>query len=411
MVSNSNLSGLSTELLIKIFSYADIPDLCRLKQTCRRFNSIISSWDHIILKDIPLPLATNQMSNIFLSKCSHKLTTLEKLRISKNWTIGKYYEKSLLCVKKKFMPWLQLEEKCIWLSRGRFVFCYHRKGSYVKLKPIYYYHRETNSDVAHFQKKGNTLVCGLRDGSLCINNTVQRSSRFLRSCHESDVNSVDINTNENIVVSGGRDNWFKVWKRNIETNEVALTYENNLQDRIWKVAILDEGPLLAIGTSANNNINSIFINDIQRATNILQLSCCEYNHGVLDMKWDGPHCVWSCGYDTYLRKWDLRTGNCVQIYKDPHASALYCLDYDYCNTVMTGTQLHGRVILWDVRQKNSVQLFFMESCKSRGLGRNSPVYSLAFEAEYLFTATDQNLNVLNFSGYNGAIHDYSDCCK
>ncbi|VEN53263.1 unnamed protein product [Callosobruchus maculatus] len=158
-------------------------------------------------------------------------------------------------------------------------------------------------------------------------------------------------------------------------------------------------------------MNSIFINDIQRATNILQLSGSEYNHGVLDMKWDGPHCMWSCGYDTYLRKWDLRTGNCVQIYEDPHASALYCFDYDYCNTIMTGTQLHGRVILWDIRQKNSVQLFFMDSCKSRRHGRNSPVYSLAFDAEYLFTATDQNVNVLNFAGYDGEINDYSYCCK
>nr|CAI5834044.1 unnamed protein product [Callosobruchus analis] len=239
----------------------------------------------------------------------------------------------------------------------------------------------------------------------------QNTSRNLRSCHDSDVNSVDINESGNIVVSGGRDNYFKIWNRNIETDEIALTYESNIQDRIWKVVLSNEAPLLAIGTSANSNINSIFINDIQRATNVLQLSCAEYNQGVLDLKWDGPHCMWSCGYDTYLRKWDLRAGNCIQIYKDPHASALYCFDYDYCNTIMTGTQLHGRVILWDIRQKNSIQLFFMDSCKKRWLGKNSPIYSLAFDAEYLFTATDQNLNILNFSGYNGEVNDYSYCCK
>nr|CAH7741045.1 unnamed protein product [Callosobruchus chinensis] len=410
MVSSVDLNGLSTELLIKIFSYVDIPDLCHLKQTCKRFDSVICSWSHIILKDVS-PLVTNQRNNLFLSKCSFKLSTLEKIRISKNWTIGKYTETSSLFVRRKCMPWLQLEKKCIWLSRGCYVFCHQRNGSHIKRKTLASYCGESKADIAHFQKKGNTLVCGLRvlrDGSIYIRNIEQRTSRDSRLCHDSDINSVDINDSGNVIVSGGRDNYIKIWKRNIETNEITVTYENNFQDRIWKVVLSNEAPLLAIGTSANSNMNSIFINDIQRAKNVLQLSSSEYNHGVLDMKWDGPHCVWSCGYDTYLRKWDLRTGNCVQIYKDPHASALYCFDYDYCNTIMTGTQLHGRVILWDIRQKNSVQLYFMDSCKSRWPGRNSPIYSLAFDAEYLFTATDQNLNVLNFSGYDEGDSEGSD---
>lgn len=77
---------------------------------------------------------------------------------------------------------------------------------------------------------------------------------------------------------------------------------------------------------------------------------------MLDLKWDGPHTIWSCGYDTCLRRWDLRTGKSEQNFYDPHASVLYCLEYDYCNTVMTGAQSYGRVILWDTRQPRSVQV-------------------------------------------------------
>lgn len=28
--------------------------------------------------------------------------------------------------------------------------------------------------------------------------------------------------------------------------------------------------------------------------------------GILDMVWDNPHTLLTCGYDTYIRKWDMR---------------------------------------------------------------------------------------------------------
>lgn len=39
----------------------------------------------------------------------------------------------------------------------------------------------------------------------------------------------------------------------------------------------------------------------------------------------------------------------------------------------------------------------MRTCKGSSL--NSPIYSLSFDAEYLFAAVDQNLSVMDFSGY------------
>lgn len=28
--------------------------------------------------------------------------------------------------------------------------------------------------------------------------------------------------------------------------------------------------------------------------------------GILDMVWETPQCLLTCGYDTYIRKWDMR---------------------------------------------------------------------------------------------------------
>lgn len=47
----------------------------------------------------------------------------------------------------------------------------------------------------------------------------------------------------------------------------------------------------------------------------------------------------------------------------------------------------------------------MDSCSK---GRSSPVYSLAFDATHLYTATDFCLNVLDFTDSEAEEKDYSN---
>lgn len=48
----------------------------------------------------------------------------------------------------------------------------------------------------------------------------------------------------------------------------------------------------------------------------------------------------------------------------------------------------------------------MQTCRMRG--RNSPAYSLSFDATQLFIATDQHLHILDFTDKRAKIHNYSD---
>lgn len=43
------LTDLGTEILIDIFQFCNINDLCRLKQTCVRFNNVINYYFDVIL--------------------------------------------------------------------------------------------------------------------------------------------------------------------------------------------------------------------------------------------------------------------------------------------------------------------------------------------------------------------------
>lgn len=114
--------------------------------------------------------------------------------------------------------------------------------------------------------------------------------------------------------------------------------------------------------------------------------------GVFDIVWETPHVLLTGSYDTYVRMWDIRSGQCVRSWSDPYDAAIYSLATDYYWTVIAGTAVHGRVTLWDKRLSNCVQMYFMSKSKDSG-----PVYSVDFDPEYMFVALDSSLHVLDFS--------------
>lgn len=84
--------------------------------------------------------------------------------------------------------------------------------------------------------------------------------------------------------------------------------------------------------------------------------------GVFDTVWDSPQMLISGSYDTFVRMWDLRTGECVNAWSDPYDAAIYSLATDHHCTVLAGTAMHGRVTLWDQRQRGCVQVPTAASC-------------------------------------------------
>ncbi|XP_072883167.1 F-box/WD repeat-containing protein 4 isoform X2 [Hemitrygon akajei] len=115
--------------------------------------------------------------------------------------------------------------------------------------------------------------------------------------------------------------------------------------------------------------------------------------GVLDMVYESPSVVLTCGYDAYIRQWDVRasTRRCVMEWEEPHDSALYCLQTDGNFMIASGSSHYGVVRLWDKRQSKSLQMFFL-SCPS-----SSPVYCLRFTTSHLYAALAYALYTLDFT--------------
>ena len=50
--------------------------------------------------------------------------------------------------------------------------------------------------------------------------------------------------------------------------------------------------------------------------------------GMLDLTWIDETKLLSCGYDSYARLWDMRSGTCVRKWEEPFNEAIYCMSTD-----------------------------------------------------------------------------------
>ncbi|XP_038847782.1 F-box/WD repeat-containing protein 4-like [Salvelinus namaycush] len=94
--------------------------------------------------------------------------------------------------------------------------------------------------------------------------------------------------------------------------------------RIWALSSNCPGGTIPM----NDKVWSVAISSTQRC----ELLCClgsefQWDAGVLDIVYESPFQQLTCGYDTYIRSWDLRLSprKCVMEWEEPHDSALYCI--------------------------------------------------------------------------------------
>lgn len=167
-----------------------------------------------------------------------------------------------------------------------------------------------------------------------------------------------------------------------------------LGDRVWSVAISPALSSFATGTACCENFSPLRIWDVERCECVCRLGE-EFRHGagVLDMAFDTPHQLYTCGYDTYIRLWDLRLSprKCVREWEEPQDCTLYCLQTDGNNMIASGSSYYGIVRLWDKRQSRCLKFFQLTS----GSG-SSPIYCLRFSSSHLYAAEATALHALDF---------------
>ncbi|XP_074238876.1 F-box/WD repeat-containing protein 4 isoform X3 [Saimiri boliviensis] len=393
---------LPEELLLLICSYLDMRALGRLAQVCRwlrRFTSCDLLWRRIARASLNsgfTRLGTDLMTSVPVK---------ERVKVSQNWRLGRCREGILLKWRCSQMPWMQLEDDSLYISQANFILAYQFRpdGASLNRRPLGVFAGH-DEDVCHFVLANSHIVSAGGDGKIGIHK-IHSTFTVKYSAHEQEVNCVDCKGG--IIVSGSRDRTAKVWP--LASGRLGQCLHTiQTEDRVWSIAI---SPLLSIhrtfsswtrerlgsfvtGTACCGHFSPLRIWDLNSGQLMTHLgSDFPPGAGVLDVMYESPFTLLSCGYDTYVRYWDLRTSvrKCVMEWEEPHDSTLYCLQTDGNHLLATGSSYYGVVRLWDRRQRACLHAFPLTSTPL-----SSPVYCLRLTTKHLYAALSYNLHVLDF---------------
>lgn len=362
--------------------------LGRLGQVCRRLR-FLSSRD-LLWRRIARGCLNSGFTQLGTDLAAG-IPVKERVKVSRNWRHGRCRRETVLKWKRNLMPWMELDGEYLYLSQAENIQAYQLcpDGTGLQRHPqaIFSGHQE---DVCRFVLVNSHIVSGGGDGNIVLHK-IHGSYSVKFSAHEQEVNCVDFQGG--LIVSGSRDRTAKVWS--LAAGRVGQCLHTvQTEDRVWSIAI---SPLLSsfvTGTACCGHTSPLRIWDFESG----QLLTClgtdfHRGAGVLDVFYETPSLLLSCGYDTYIRYWDIRTSTrkCVREWEEPHDSALYCIRSDGNHMIASGSSYYGVVRLWDKRQTRCLQSFHLSSPTS------SPVYCLRFSTTHLYAALASALHVLDFT--------------
>ncbi|XP_076141734.1 F-box/WD repeat-containing protein 4 [Alosa pseudoharengus] len=385
-----SLFQLPDDVLYLILSYLDCKSLCRLSQVCRRlfhFTRRDAVWRKIA-KDLINTGITRQGGDLYQG-----IPLKDRVRISQNWSQGSCRKEVLLKWKTNLLPWLQLDHDVLYLSQAADIGAYHLspdrgRGRFQHSRfALFSGHQE---DVCRFVLTDTHLISAGGDGKIIIHNRRDDFSMEFYA-HSQEVNCIDCK--DGLIVSGSRDKTSRIWT--LSPNRLGKCLHTiHTFDRVWSVALSPTIGTFVTGTACCEDSTPLRIWDTERC----QLVCClgedfRRGAGVLDIIYESPFQLLTCGYDTYIRYWDLRvcSRKCVMEWEEPHDSALYCMQTDGNHLIVSGSSYYGVVRLWDKRHTRCLQMFQLTSSTS------SPVYCLRLNASHLYAALASALYSLDFT--------------
>ncbi|XP_030627408.1 LOW QUALITY PROTEIN: F-box/WD repeat-containing protein 4 [Chanos chanos] len=381
------LFQLPEDVLYLILSYLDYKSLCRLSQVCKRLCHFTAR--DVVWRRIAKDLINTGMTREGADVCP-AIPLKDRVKTSQNWKKGDCRKDILLKWKINLLPWIQLDSDVLYLSQAADIGAYHLPAERGKFQynriAVYSGHQE---DVCRFTLTDTHLISAGGDGKIIVHHRESGYSLGYYG-HNQEVNCIDCKGG--LIVSGSRDKTARIWS--LSSNRLGeCLHTVPTYDRVWSVAISPSVGTFVTGTACCENFAPLRIWDTERC----QLVSClgtdfRRGAGVLDIVYESPFQLLTCGYDTYIRYWDLRvcSRKCVMEWEEPHDSALYCIKTDGNHMIASGSSYYGVVRLWDKRQTRCLQMFQLTSATS------SPVYSLCFNTTHLYAALAAALYCLDF---------------
>eukprot|EP00795_Rhopilema_esculentum_P011900 gene11900-2461_t len=334
------LESLPDDAILQILFWLQPQDLALLCLVCKRLRALANSdslWKGFARQFTYKPKTGGL-----------KKSWKEVYCFGKKWNAG-----SLECVvtmnlaPKNLMPWIWLNNQgnILMVSQGTEIFSYsstklmkHQGGDRCILSKL----SGHTSDVTRFTKVGNFIYSASLDKTVCVWTVKKKPRRVAKlSGHQSNINCIQ--ANQEVIVSGSRDESIKVWS----SWDYTCLDSIDLEDQVRSLCLNRLKSHVIVGMSAHNvKYGALRTYDLNRGRLVCDLTSNgsgteRLGAGITQLALEDAHTVLSCGYDTTIRLWDLRTRRCVLALYDPHDNAVFCFDSNKDWMVVSGTSRHG----------------------------------------------------------------------
>uniref|UniRef100_A0A8C8CW33 F-box domain-containing protein n=1 Tax=Oncorhynchus tshawytscha TaxID=74940 RepID=A0A8C8CW33_ONCTS len=302
------LFKLPDDVLYHIMSNLEYKSLSRLSQVCKTVYHF-ANRDAVRRKIEKEFINTGMYLHIPLK---------DRVKVSQNWSHG-------ICRKEVTLKWrINLDGDVLYLSQaadiGVILLQYSYANSYGK---ILVHHRRNGFSVEYSGHKQEVNCPG------CIGG---------------------------LMVCGSRDRKARIWT--LSSNCPGGTIPMN--DKVWSVPNF-------FGLLRLKRRCCAFFTTLS----VCELLCCRGSEsqreaGVVDIVYESPFQQLTCGYDAYIRSWDLRLSprKCVMEWEEPHDSALYCIQMDGNHMIASGSSYDGVMQMWDKWQTCCVEMLQLSSAVS-----------------------------------------------
>uniref|UniRef100_A0A674BRR1 F-box and WD repeat domain containing 4 n=1 Tax=Salmo trutta TaxID=8032 RepID=A0A674BRR1_SALTR len=309
------LFQLPDDVLYHIMSCLEYKSLSRLSQVCKTIY-------HFANRDAVWRKIEKEFINTGIVYIFSRLAT-DRVKVSQNWSHG-------FCRKEVMLKWrINLDGEVLYLSQAADIGVYTSLHTHVCYEELLSVSFSDGKILAHHRRNGFSVEY---------------------SGHKQKVNC--LGCIGGLMVCGSRDRTARIWT--LSSNCPRGTVPMN--DKVWSVAIMctcnmsvilgAELNCLCLHLSSFSYFLSISPSSLSLSLRC-ELLCClgsefQRDAGVLDIVYESPFQQLTCGYDTYIRSWDLRLSprKCVMEWEEPHDSALYCIQTDGNHMIASGSSYY-----------------------------------------------------------------------
>jgi len=233
------------------------------------------------------------------------------------------------------------------------------------------FHSKSNINDSCINYIDTYIATANADHSIRVYENNHKGKFYQIKIHSSPVQSVCFSHNNNLILSGGRDRYVKVYSLSEKKYKIGYYHRNWVRD-----AKFNYNDSLIVSCGDDNtvkifdvNTQKILYNFINHNDIVNKVKFFDYPNNNIDNNIYNINILASCSRDRSIKIFDLRQGGeCIQHY-NAHNASVSMIDFHKSGNYLLSVGLDSKIKIWDIRMGEIIYNI---------QGHNGPIYTCNF---------------------------------